>query len=161
MSHHGPLWLANQGPSFDEAYTVVEPDGQHCLLSFGLNNGQVQVNLLQLQGYCAHMFTIYGNNWGVGCARHSRTIPRKWAGSFVWPFAIGQWFLYLWTYGFDETVTWGVQCNKRGPFHFHKKISISYSNIVAFTFCVTSWKVLTGIQLFTELLSRIWLRDSN
>lgn len=108
VGSHGPLWLANQGSLFDESCIVVEPDGQQCLLSLGLNNGQVQVNLLWLQGFCAHMFTIYGNNWGVGCAGHSWTILRKWAGSFVWPFAIGQWFLYLWTYGFDETVTWGV-----------------------------------------------------
>lgn len=57
--------------------------------------------------------------------------------------------------GFDETVTWGVQCNRLEPFHFHKKIYISYNNIVDFTFCVTSRKILASTQLFTVRFRRI------
>lgn len=85
-THPGSLGLlseANQGPLFYESNIAVEPDRQQSLLSLGLNNGQIQVTSLWLQEYCAHMLTIDGNNWGVGCARHSWTILRKWAERFL------------------------------------------------------------------------------
>lgn len=47
-THPGSLGLlseANQGPLFYESNIVVEPDGQQSLLSFGLNNGQIQVTV--------------------------------------------------------------------------------------------------------------------
>lgn len=42
----GILSLSNQGSLFYESSNVVEPDGQQYLLSFGLNNSQIQVILL-------------------------------------------------------------------------------------------------------------------
>ena len=130
----GLLSLSNQGSLFYESYTVAEPDGQQYLLSFCLDDGQIQVILLWLKKYYAHLFTIDGNNWGVECARYSWTILWKWVRSFLGHLPCDNTsficeHMDLMKLSLGEHGTTGL-----GPFYFHKKIYLSYSKGVAFTF---------------------------
>ena len=132
----GLLSLSNQGSLFYESYIVAEPDRQQYLLSFCLDNGQLQVTLLWPKESCAHLFTIDGNNWGVEYARHSWTILWKWVRSFLGHLPCDNTsfnceHMDLMKLSLGEHGTTGL-----GPFHFHKKIYLSYSKGIAFTFCV-------------------------
>ena len=133
------LSLSNQGSLFCGSYIVPRPDRQqHLLLSFCLDNSQIQVTLLWLKEYCTHLFTIDGNNWGVESARYSWTILWKWVRGFLGslpcdntPFICEHMDLMKLSLGEHGTAG-------SGPFHFHEKLYLSYSKGIAFTSCVTS-----------------------